>query len=234
MRQVIEKTLVQTYGKQEAGATPLAANPFTYTAREDDGTGLLYYRNRYYDPTLQAFISQDPLGDAQRYVGGNPLSFIDPLGLELVQGFNANGTGRYDANFIPDNDLSRLSALIEAAGIAEIGLSSITLQGEFAPVGVGLLNVSNALKQSGYAYKGCSVAGGRITGYGRHALERIVIGTRRDGGQQTKAILEAVRNPKQIIQQTGGRIKYIGKNGTTVITESNGEVVTGYGRNPRF
>jgi RHS repeat-associated protein len=71
----------QTYGKQEAGGTPLAANPFTYTAREDDGTGLLYYRNRYYDPSLQAFISQDPLGDAQRYVGGNPLSFTDPLGL---------------------------------------------------------------------------------------------------------------------------------------------------------
>jgi RHS repeat-associated protein len=53
----------------------------TYTGREDDQTGLLYYRTRYYDPEAEIFISQDPLGDAQRYVGGNPLSFTDPLGL---------------------------------------------------------------------------------------------------------------------------------------------------------
>jgi len=26
-------------------------------------------------------VSQDPLGDAQRYVSGNPIRFIDPLGL---------------------------------------------------------------------------------------------------------------------------------------------------------
>ena len=50
---------------------PQPANPYTYIGREDDGTGLLYYRARYYDPELEVFLSQDPLGDAQRYVGGS-------------------------------------------------------------------------------------------------------------------------------------------------------------------
>jgi RHS repeat-associated protein len=39
-----------------------SANPAQYTGRENDGTGLYYYRGRYYSPTLQRFASQDPLG----------------------------------------------------------------------------------------------------------------------------------------------------------------------------
>jgi RHS repeat-associated protein len=75
------------YGSLLTSSTPLAANPFTYTAREDDSTGLLYYRARYYDPQLELFISQDPFGDAQRYVGGNPLIFADPLGFTMLHSF---------------------------------------------------------------------------------------------------------------------------------------------------
>src|SRR4030042_6229617 len=36
-------------------------NAFQYTGRENDGTGLYYYRARYYSPELQRFISEDPL-----------------------------------------------------------------------------------------------------------------------------------------------------------------------------
>ena len=72
----------KSYGKLEGdGNNFQPSNPFTYTGREDDGTGLLYYRARYYDPELEVFISQDPLGDAQRYVKGNPISLLDPQGL---------------------------------------------------------------------------------------------------------------------------------------------------------
>jgi RHS repeat-associated protein len=71
----------KSYGALE-GNPPALKTLLTYTGREDDGTGLYYYRARYYDPEAEIFISQDPLGDAQRYVGGNPLSFTDPLGLE--------------------------------------------------------------------------------------------------------------------------------------------------------
>jgi len=38
----------------------------TYTAREWDGeVGLYYYRNRYYEPRIGRFISEDPLGLVQ-------------------------------------------------------------------------------------------------------------------------------------------------------------------------
>jgi RHS repeat-associated protein len=39
-------------------------NPFQYTGRENDGTGLYYYRARYFHPNLQRFISEDPIGFA--------------------------------------------------------------------------------------------------------------------------------------------------------------------------
>ena len=63
------------------------ANSQTYTGREDDGTGLFYYRARYYMPSCGRFISEDPIGWASgqtndyAYVGGDPLAFTDPMGL---------------------------------------------------------------------------------------------------------------------------------------------------------
>jgi RHS repeat-associated protein len=85
----------KSYGKLEGGiANPESRNPFTYTAREDDGTGLMYYRARYYDPELEMFVSQDPLGQAQRYVQGNPLRFRDPRGLQ--EEFDPFGDPRYE------------------------------------------------------------------------------------------------------------------------------------------
>jgi RHS repeat-associated protein len=62
------------------------ANPIQYTGRENDGTGLYFYRARYYDPVLKRFISEDPIGlqgglNVYAYVTGNPVSLSDPLGL---------------------------------------------------------------------------------------------------------------------------------------------------------
>jgi len=62
-------------------------NPYQYTGRENDGTGLYYYRARYYNPALQRFISEDPIRFLSQelnffgYVGNNPLLYIDPFGL---------------------------------------------------------------------------------------------------------------------------------------------------------
>ena len=61
-------------------------NPFQYTGRENDGTGLYYYRARYYSPELQRFISEDPIGllggvNLHRYVANSPVNWVDPHGL---------------------------------------------------------------------------------------------------------------------------------------------------------
>jgi RHS repeat-associated protein len=64
-----------------------STSSYKFTRREDDGSGLMYYRARYYSPRLQRFIGEDPIGFAGRdvnlysYVGGNPVNWVDPLGL---------------------------------------------------------------------------------------------------------------------------------------------------------
>jgi len=65
-------------------------NPYQFTGRENDGTGLYFYRARYYSPTFQRFVSQDPIGFAgggpnlYGYVLNNPISFIDPFGYQWL------------------------------------------------------------------------------------------------------------------------------------------------------
>jgi len=62
-------------------------NSQNYTGRETDGTGLHYYRARYYHTDLQRFISEDPIGfdggaaNLYAYVFNSPMAFVDPLGL---------------------------------------------------------------------------------------------------------------------------------------------------------
>lgn len=65
-----------------------SSNTSQYGGRENDGTGLYYNRARYYNPKLQRFISEDPIGFAAgdtnlyAYVGNAPFNFSDPLGLD--------------------------------------------------------------------------------------------------------------------------------------------------------
>jgi RHS repeat-associated protein len=74
------------YGQSQTVGPDSANNPNQYTSRENDNTGLYYYRARYYDPVLKMFVSSDPIGLAGgmntfAYVDGNPLSMVDPDGL---------------------------------------------------------------------------------------------------------------------------------------------------------
>jgi RHS repeat-associated protein len=75
----------ESFGRTTANG-PLNSSSYQYTGRENDGTGLYYYRARYYHPALQRFISEDPIefasGDVNfyAYVGGNPINYGDPTG----------------------------------------------------------------------------------------------------------------------------------------------------------
>ncbi|MFJ6943304.1 RHS repeat-associated core domain-containing protein [Streptomyces wuyuanensis] len=62
-----------------------SSNPYSFTGRENDDTGLLYYRNRYYEPETGRFISQDPIGHAggpnlYQYALSSPTTYTDPSG----------------------------------------------------------------------------------------------------------------------------------------------------------
>ena len=54
-------------------------NSTEYTGRENDETGVYFYRARYYDPILKRWTSEDPIGTAgginlMGYVGGDPVN----------------------------------------------------------------------------------------------------------------------------------------------------------------
>ncbi len=61
-------------------------NPFQFTGRESDGTGLQYNRARYYSPANARFISQDPAGfsgsgsNLYWYANADSVDFSDPSG----------------------------------------------------------------------------------------------------------------------------------------------------------
>jgi RHS repeat-associated protein len=61
------------------------SNPSAFTGREADGTGLSFYRARYYHPELQHFVSEDPLEfegcdeNLHSYVRNAPVNAVDHL-----------------------------------------------------------------------------------------------------------------------------------------------------------
>jgi RHS repeat-associated protein len=80
-----------------AYAYDLLSGDHRFTGRDDDQTGLIYYRARYYDPTIGRFISEDPIGfragvNFYAYALNNPTTFKDPSGLTTLTYQVSSGT----------------------------------------------------------------------------------------------------------------------------------------------
>jgi len=108
--------------------------------------GTIYYRARYYDPSIGRFISEDPIGfdgsgtNFYAYVRSNPISLTDPLGLCpkktdcLMKAFGGNnGVGL-------GLDLAG-AALAFSSGEGELLLA--------AQIGIGVAAVANSAMQAG-------------------------------------------------------------------------------------
>jgi len=85
---VVSKQDFDPWGKAR-GASTIPQTSLNYTGQRLDGTGLLYYHARYYDPALARFVSADSISpdhtDPQTrnrysYVLNNPLRYTDPSG----------------------------------------------------------------------------------------------------------------------------------------------------------
>jgi RHS repeat-associated protein len=82
------------YGDTTRDAATGAANPalFSFVGAlgvQDEGDGLFYMRNRFYDATTGRFLQRDPIGleggiNLYAYANANPLSFVDPLGTDSL------------------------------------------------------------------------------------------------------------------------------------------------------
>ncbi|HEV2201114.1 MAG TPA: RHS repeat-associated core domain-containing protein, partial [Bryobacteraceae bacterium] len=128
--------------------TGSSTNVIEYTGRENDGSGMYYYRARYYNAALHRFISEDPLGfgggeaNFYMYTGDSPTNFIDPLGLDKKNllkcasefasrysiagglqrfGIGTSGVGGFITNALGGNAVSGLSDLGQSIFTGEGG-----------------------------------------------------------------------------------------------------------------
>jgi len=79
----------------------LPASNFGYTGQRFDAeTGLYYYKNRYYSPSLGRFLQPDPIGYAAgmnlyQYALNAPSNLTDPLGLEASVSIGLSSMGHW-------------------------------------------------------------------------------------------------------------------------------------------
>lgn len=115
-------------------------NSYKFTGREDDGTGLMYYRARYYHHQLQRFISEDPIGflggdvNLYAYVANNPVNLVDPSGNLALAGALVGGG-------------INLAVQLAANGgdLASINLTSMAASAVAGATGVGLATAISSL-----------------------------------------------------------------------------------------
>lgn len=86
----IQNVTYSAFGQVQS-STGSSPNRLKFTGREDDQSGLYYYRARFYDPVIGRFVSEDPKGfgagmNFYAYVENSPVNANDPSGLDLVTG----------------------------------------------------------------------------------------------------------------------------------------------------
>ncbi|MEL1264785.1 RHS repeat-associated core domain-containing protein [Pseudoxanthomonas putridarboris] len=210
---------------------------------QDAATGLTYMQQRYYDPICGCFLSVDPVTayddpvnyfHRYRYAGNNPYKFTDPDGrcwifCDFLPAPRSDRTNPYAP--IPGADRGDALVVGGLAATATLGVSAalavpaatVVLANPAAVVTAGE-TIAGAAGVTGPAGGAKNAVAGKITGYTRHGLNQAIS---RDGGKgvSPKAILDAVRNPSKVVEQSEGKTAYTGQN-ARVVLNSEGKVIT--------
>jgi len=100
------------WGKVRSGG--VSQTTMNYTGQKLDGTGLLFYNARYYDPAIGRFTSADIVIDGLNrysYTSNNPLRFTDPSGFAACD----TGSDSYKKT------CSRLALGYDPVGLSDLG-----------------------------------------------------------------------------------------------------------------
>jgi RHS repeat-associated protein len=122
------------------------SNSYKYTGREDDGSGLYYYRARYYSPRLQRFIAEDSIEfsggiNFYAYVSNNPMNGLDPLGLfNPSKGISALG----NSGIAGWSAASGALKIMIAAGLSPAASTGVGALPPTAPYAWGAWNIKSA------------------------------------------------------------------------------------------
>ncbi|MDQ9127420.1 RHS repeat-associated core domain-containing protein [Serratia fonticola] len=98
---------------QDEHPQPKVNNPLRFQGQyEDAESGLYYNLNRYYDPGVGRYLTADPSKlagglNAYSYVDGNPVGWVDPLGLKGLPGFDSKSAGEINSDSIIKSPISQ-------------------------------------------------------------------------------------------------------------------------------
>jgi RHS repeat-associated protein len=148
----------EPFGKTQT-SDPAFTNPVQFTGRENDNTGLYFYRARFLSTALTRFISEEPFrhlgGDINlyTYTGNSPTRFIDPSGLaKSTRSISGPAPTRPDPNRLRPEPIDigklarglgglALSAALDKA-IDKLPCSQIRANLMFVQGAVGLFNAA--------------------------------------------------------------------------------------------
>jgi RHS repeat-associated protein len=187
------------YGNLTA-STGTTTTPLGYDGQyQDNETGLIYLRARYYDPATAQFITRDPAvaltGDAYGYAEQNPLNTSDPTGLWPWDGkkFDLGRAIRGLADF--------------GAGIGNFFLSTVTLG--HLHIAAPYCDVVSWSYKLGELYAGGSTAA--FIGYGayRAAPAALALLASQNGNGDTDALAASGSSPDPA--DVGGQLTRAGR-----------------------
>jgi RHS repeat-associated protein len=117
------------FGNNVPNENPTGLGVFEFNKRYkgqyfDKETGLHYNINRDYDPSIGRYVESDPIGlrggiNTYAYVGGNPLRWADPLGLDPY-GFSGYPRNQF---FLTNNENARIPGLPDSRQLGLLQLS---------------------------------------------------------------------------------------------------------------
>jgi RHS repeat-associated protein len=188
------------------------------------------FRSRQYDPSTGKWLQEDHAGIAggvnlYEYNGNDPNSFRDPVG-DCPTNVGGNGKTTSYADCPKGTKGFDMIGAVESPTIDPLAI---------VVVGVGGI-IANAFESAatmvtGAAEKEAATAtrvAGRIAGYTKHGLNQAI--SREGKGVSAKAILDAVRNPTSLVEQSGNRLRMIGSD-AAVLLNAAGKIITTWATN---
>ncbi|MGM7636581.1 RHS repeat-associated core domain-containing protein [Bacillus sp. Hm123] len=188
-------------------------NPYRYASyRHDNETGLYYLLARYYESKEGFFLTIDPQsGEAKDPISQHPYVYVQNNPVMLDD---------------PDGENPYVAVLVYVGGRWVVKQSLKKSLKNTAKKYKGKIKVKHTVKK-----KSPKAVARKVTGYTKHGINQAI---GRDGGRgvSSKAILNAIRNPKKIQKQSGGRTKYVGKY-AVVVLNAKGKVITTYAKSSK-
>ncbi|NBV42959.1 hypothetical protein EBR96_09370 [bacterium] len=123
-------------------------NEINYTGKKlDPETGFYYFNQRYYDPVIGRFLSEDPAGQAFNpylYAGNNPLAYVDADGEFFTELFSAicPGLGTLLGAMLDGAAISAATnAAVQLATSGQVNWNAVGQSAMGGAIGAGVFNV---------------------------------------------------------------------------------------------